>query len=459
MRASAVIEKAGIPVVAVIASGFMPLAELAASVLGVTATPIAQFPGVILTQTETEFREKVAGPVADGIVRGFVERPAPAASPGDPRERDPQPTDIVFRGDLDEVLEHFHARDWSDGLPIVPPTHDRVERFLAHSDRSPHELIGPMPAERRGATAWTVAVNGVMAGCRPEYFPLLLAIVDAITDPDYQLEHAGSTPGWEPLVIVSGPIVEELGFNSAGGAMRIGRQANSSVGRFLRLYLRNVGGLRIPPGTTDKASIGYNFNVALAENDAAVRDLGWPPFRVDRGFGLADSVVTVQSVMAHSAPIYSRGGFARLHLEVIARMISHAIGPWVFAGAGYGGWFPLLVLSPSVAKVLARDGIDKDAIRRFVAANARVEAGWAERFAHEIGMDEFSFAAEVARGRIPPEYAASTDPDRLVSQIPWPDQLAIVVAGDPERNQSRAYVNQQRQGTPTSRVIRGSLRR
>ena len=194
------------------------------------------------------------------------------------------PRAIVFRGTLHEVQEYFHQNLWSDGLPIIPPTLEDVEAFLKFTDRPPGEVLGICLPEYREATIWNIAVNGVMAGCRPEYMPLLIATVEAITDPFFHLEDGGATPGWEPLIIVNGPIVKDLDFNSGSGVMSVGRQANTSIGRFLRLYMRNVAGQRIPPGDTDKARIGYTFNVAMAENEDAVNEIGWALFSADRGF-------------------------------------------------------------------------------------------------------------------------------------------------------------------------------
>jgi hypothetical protein len=172
---------------------------------------------------------------------GLTPAPAPAADAGT------APRDIVFTGTLDEVQEHFYERRWSDGLPIIPPTLDRVERFLRFTEREPDEVLGVTPPANRQATVWNVAVNGVMAGCRPEYMPILLAVVEAIVDPAYKVEDAGSTPGWESLIVLSGPIIKELGFNSGQGVMRVGKQANTSIGRFLRLYLRNLAGFHHAP--------------------------------------------------------------------------------------------------------------------------------------------------------------------------------------------------------------------
>ena len=164
-----------------------------------------------------------------------------------------------------------------------------------------------MPQEGREASILSIAVNGVMAGCRPEYMPVLIAIIEAMCDPQYRIEDCGSTPGWEPVVIVSGPIVKQLDFNYGQGMMRVGRQANTSIGRFVRMYLRNICGFRIPPGAGDKGSIGQSFLVAMAEDEDSAREIGWPTYAEDRGFEAGENVVTVHSVVAITSPIYSGG--------------------------------------------------------------------------------------------------------------------------------------------------------
>src|SRR5690606_15768593 len=130
-----------------------------------------------------------------------------------PFEGEPGRKDIVFTGSFDEVNAYFLQQGWSDGLPIVPPTLEKIEAFLRHTDRSPDEVLGVMHPSLAAATVWDVAVNGVMAGCRPEYMPLLLAISDIMADPEYGMRHGGSTPGWEAMIIVNGPIREELGLD------------------------------------------------------------------------------------------------------------------------------------------------------------------------------------------------------------------------------------------------------
>src|SRR5207247_5127159 len=130
-----------------------------------------------------------------------------------------------------------------------------------------------------------------MAGCRPEYMPVLVALAEAMADPEYGVEHSGNTPGAETLIILNGSIVKELGFNYTQGVMRDGFQPNTSVGRFWRLYLRNVAGFL--PHRTDKGTFGNTWRVVIAENDDVIREIGWKPLSCDMGFAEGDSTVTI----------------------------------------------------------------------------------------------------------------------------------------------------------------------
>lgn len=199
MRAAAVVEKAGVPAVAIGAAGFESMGRAVARALGVSDIPIASYPGVILTDSEVEFRHKVLDTVApqvrDGLVARFSRRPADG-------EAEPDARAVFVDGSFDEVQEEMHRRGLSDGLPVVPPTAERVERFLAFTDRSPDEVLGILPPDLRPLSVWSVAAHGVMAGCRPEYMPVLLALGECLADPGFRLEDAGSTPGWEPLAVL-----------------------------------------------------------------------------------------------------------------------------------------------------------------------------------------------------------------------------------------------------------------
>jgi len=452
MRAVAAAERIGVPAVGLVSSGFATQAGAVGTALGLPTVRLATYPGVILTDDEATIVAKSREHLLPAVIESFVGSTGAASAPAaEAAAAEYRPREIVFSGTLDEVHDLFEERLWSDGLPIVPPTPDRVEAALAHTDRAPDEVLGVLLPESREATVYNVAVNGVMAGCRPEYLPVLIAAVEAIADPRFRVEDAGCTVGWEPMIIVSGPGAERLGFNTRQGALRVGVRANTSIGRFLRLYLRNVAGLRIPPGQTDKATLGATFNVALAEDEAAVAELGWPTMRDELGFGPSETVVAVQSVAGSSLPIYSSGATPDRHLDIIAQHIAGASGHWAFLGVKFLEWWPVLVMSPGVAGVFAAHGMSKDGVRVELADRARVSARTWDSFPEATGVDGFHLPSLIEQGWAPAAYAESEDPDRLIPAIPFPDRLAIVVAGDPGRNQSRYFVNNHAQGT---RVVR-----
>jgi hypothetical protein len=441
-------EKAGFPTVSIVTSGFLGQAQAVAQALGIQPLPVAEYPGVVATDSTEDLIKKVTGVVIDNIIKGLTEPVGQIVRP-----REPQPGDIVFTGTLDEVQEFFTRRLWTDGLPVIPPTLDRVEKFLRFTEKPPHKIIGNLLPENREATAWNIAVNGVMAGCRPEYMPILLAIVEAIADPEFRIQDAGSTPGWEPLIILNGPIIKELNFNYEAGVMRVGRQANTSIGRFLRLYMRNVAGLRIPPMSTDKATIGETFNVVLPENEDVVAELGWESFSVSRGFKRGENVVTAQSVVYASAPIASGGDKARDHLDTFVEVIGGAMAPWTHMAVNWGKFYPLLVISPSVARAIAREGLTKKDVARFMHENTKVSASSMERLAWQGGITVFDLRKMVEEKQIPQEYYESADPERMVPVFLRPDWIGVIVSGDAGRNRSRGYVQNHEQGPPVSRKI------
>jgi hypothetical protein len=451
MRAAAIAEKTGVTAVAIASTGFLIQAHAIGRALGIAHVPVVEYPGTIPMDSEATIRRKAREILTAGVIAGLSDgdgNGAPASGDG-VSAAEPAPREIVFRGDFDAIQDHFEDRMWGDGLPVVPPTLERVEKFLAHTPHAPDEILGVLAPDYREATVWSVAVNGVMAGCRPEHMPVLVAAVEAICDPEWRIQDAGSTPGWEPLIVLSGPVVERLGFNTGSGLMRMGNRPAASIGRFLRLYMRNVAGLRVPPGTTDKGSIGSSFNVALAEDEAQVRGVGWEPFRVDRGFTRDDDVVTVQSVVALSPPIYTGGERPEAHLEMLAYFLGTTCNPWVFTALMYRKWSPLLLLSPSAAKVISDAGWGKDDIRAYLFEHASIEARWLEIYPYYVGAGETGdIRTFLADGTAPPRWDRERVPVLLK-----PEWVNIVVAGDPGRNQSRFYVNNHEQGFPVSRAV------
>ena len=288
LRASALVERAGIPTASLLCEAFQRQGELTAQAIGVPGMRSAKVLGHPDVQTAEELRANFVSVTVDEVVRaltGSVNGHALADAEED------RPREIVASGTLDEIDDFFYKREWSDGLPFTPPTIERVERFLRYTDLAPDLSLGVMPPEHRRATVWSVAVNGVMAGCRPEYMPVLIAVAEALADPDYGVEHSGNTPGAEALVILDGPIVKELGFNFEQGALRDGFRANTSVGRFVRLLTLNVAGFI--PHKTDKGTFGNTWRVVLAENEGFLRSIGWDSLCSDVGFASGENVATV----------------------------------------------------------------------------------------------------------------------------------------------------------------------
>ncbi|MBI4330222.1 MAG: hypothetical protein HY673_02940, partial [Chloroflexi bacterium] len=359
MRASAIVEKSGIPTVSLVGDGFVSTGQLAASGLGMPNLPMSAYPGHINVHSAAKRQENVATVVVDQVVKGLTVQPEEpkAKAPAEPQLRD-----VVFRGTLEEVNRVFYENEWSDGLPIIPPTLDIVQRFLRCSVRSAADVIGVLLPDKREATVWNVAVNGVMSGCRPEYMPVLVALVEAMCDPRFGQEHLGCTPGPEVLITINGPIIKDLDFNYEQGALRVGFQANTSIGRFWRLYLRNVAGFL--PHKSDKATFGGTWRVVLAENEDAVARIGWEPMSVDQGFKAGDNVITVTSCPSTDS-VASVGdseatdplGRAR---DILDRLAARLVDLNVYTA---GNRRPQILISPCIAEVIAKGGFSKQGMK------------------------------------------------------------------------------------------------
>ena len=446
MRASVAAEKAGYPTTSILLTGFLEQGKVVAQALGMQNLALAEYPGIPTMDSKEELYKKVSNTVVNNIIAGFARQVKDIAQSSEPEQRD-----IVFEGSLDEIHNHFHKNHWTDGLPIIPPTLDRIEKFLKFTERRSDEIIANLLPENREATVWNVAVNGVMAGCRPEYMPILLAAVEAIAEPEFRIQDAGSTPGWEPIIILNGPIIKQLEFNYETGVMRVGRQANTSIGRFLRLYMRNIAGLR--PGSFDKGSIGTTFKVVLPENEDVIEELGWESFSVSRGFNHGDNVVTVQSVVSESDSVATGGEKAVDHLQTFVEIIGTALSARTEVNLFYGKSYPLIVVSPSVARFIAKEGLTKKDIKQYLYDNTKISVKSMERLAHQGGLTSFDLCKLVEEGILPKNYCESMDPDRMVPVFIRPDWIGVVVSADPGRTRCRGYAQNHEQGPPISKKV------
>src|SRR5437867_6522491 len=190
-----------------------------------------------------------------------------------------------------EAVEAYFERGWTDGLPVVPATADAVQAFLHAAGRKPGDVVLREATRRRSITAEKVAINAVMAGCRADYMPVLLAALEAMADPAFTLHGAiTSTGGSATLVVVNGPIRHRLGFNAGGNVFGPGWRSNATVARAIRLITLNCLGAQ--PGVLDRSTQGhpgkYTYCIAELEEESP-----WAPLHVERGFARETSAVTV----------------------------------------------------------------------------------------------------------------------------------------------------------------------
>jgi hypothetical protein len=266
--------------------------------------------------------------------------------------------------DVFAVSEYFYRRGCTDGLPVVPPTPEAVDRMLAWTDRPRDEVVARLAPRWGLATVEKIAVNAVMAGCRPEYLPVLIAAVEALAAEEFNLYGIqATTHPVAPLLIVNGPIARELELNAGHNAFGPGNWANATIGRAIRLILLNVGGAT--PGELDKATQGQpsKYSYCVAENEEANP---WGPLHVERGLRPEDSAVTV---IGAENPHNINDHESNTALG-ICTTIAFSIAQVGSNNAKRRGE-PAILFGPEHAATVAGDGWDKRRIREFLFETAR----------------------------------------------------------------------------------------
>jgi hypothetical protein len=303
---------------------------------------------------------------------------------------------------LTAAYEYAYAQGWTDGLPIIPPTPEAVARFVAASERDADELIGLLPPRKGRATVEVIAVNAVMAGCRPEYMPVIIAALEGLTDPGFPLEFIQVTTNpMTPFLLINGPIRQRLDINSGTGCLGPGWRANATIGRAIRLILQNVGGAL--PGVYSKASFAspLRYSYVCGENE---EDNPWTPFHVDQGFDRLDSTVTVFKASNYC----NISGGEGVGPDEILRQIASNMPPMYGGGDG-----ALLLLGVNHARSLYEAGVSKGHIQERLWAQAR--------------LPEDHFAADFAAM----ERAAGRGAEGMIWRTQGPERIHVVVAGGP----------------------------
>lgn len=299
-----------------------------------------------------------------------------------------------------KAYEHAYEQGWTDGLPIIPPTGELVQKFVAASGRDGQQSVAVVPPRRGQATVEVIAVNAVMAGCRAEYMPVVIAAVEALTDPSFPLELMQVTTNpMTPLLLLNGPIRRQLDINYGAGCLGPGWRANATIGRAVRLILLNVGGAL--PGIYSKSSFAspLRYTYVLGENE---EENPWSPFHVDQGFAPEDSTVTV----FRATNYVNISGGEGVGPEEILRHVATALPPMYLGGEG-----AMLLLGVNHARSLYDAGLTKQEIQQQLWECAVVPE---DHFAADF------VAAERAAGRTGPG---------VVRRTRMPEQMYVVVAG------------------------------
>ena len=294
-------------------------------------------------------------------------------------------------GDYDDEVEVCFERGWTDGLPVIPPTDVRVLRMLQGTTRKPDEVVGLIPPNLAPCTVEKVAINAVMAGCKPEYMPVVLASIEAALEPVFTLHGLLATTYFSsPIIIVNGPVARRIGMNSGLNALGQGNRANATIGRALQLIVRNVGGGR--PGEADRATRGGpgKYTFCFAEDES---DTGWQPLSVSRGFAPGVSTVTLFQGEGVQGFVDQRSRAP----DELARSLAMGLNAIGHPKMALSQW-AVLVLSPEHYALFAEAGWDRARIEREIHAATEREGDDLIAGAHGVGE---GMPASVAGQKVP----------------------------------------------------------
>ena len=300
----------------------------------------------------------------------------------------------------EQVLETFYQKGWTDGLPVVPPTEEKVLAFLGAAGLAPDEILGAIPERNRIFTAEKVAVNAVMAGCLPEYFPVVVAAVRGISRPEFGLHGVcASTAGSGILMVVNGPVASAIGLNNGQNLMGPGNRANATIGRAVRLVLYNLAGREF-----DRSTLGHpgKYTYCISENETS----SWKPLHVMRGLTKETNAVTLFAAEGPNQ-IQNHGGLKPENiLNTIADRM-RALGSFNMGGDCECA----LIICPEHYESLRKDGWTKEGVREFLYANA------------------YRPLADLKRGGLNESPLEREDEERMVRAVSSPDHILLIMAG------------------------------
>ena len=361
----------------------------------------------------------------------------PKARSSDSGQRKPYPaTRFTVKGGEDEIAAYLLGRKWTDGLPVVPPTPARVEAMLKGTSLSPDTVIGEVPPRNGVLTVELAAVYSVMAGCKPEYLPVVIAACQALLDPMHEFREATTTTNQcGMLILVSGPIVKELGIRTGSGLFgpEPGNTANATIGRAVNMITDILGGSTPAPAGKDGSQFGLPGSYTMCAGEDADLNPWGRTIAVQQGFTNDDNIVTVFETRSYINLNLHHNNNAEdlLHSMALTMAMTTGIGE-----SGYGctdAYKELLILGPEHTDTIVKDGWDFDKVSRYLWETARVDAG-----------DYF-----IRNGRKPPLCRAD-DPNPTV--LKSPDNLLIMVGGG--KGKHSMYLETTRYAPVSKKIVR-----
>jgi hypothetical protein len=431
--------------VTIAATSFLNLVKQTGRAEGLPELRSAEYPGTISLDSagtmHRYLREKTVPEIIEALTRPIEKRGIPAGT-GRGQER-------IFRGRLREVNDFFFSRGWTDGLAIIPPTPNLVEEFLQWTPLPPDAEVAILRPAFVRVTPWNIAVHGVMAGCRPAHMPILVAAVEAMGDPRYNLEQLGSTGGWNMFFVINGPIGKTLGIEN--GVSLVSRGANPVIGRALGLIRHNLAGHR--PGEVYMGTFGYFLPPVFAENEEALENMGWKPYHVDAGYDRETSTVTVGGTANWGYQMYPTGSEPERIAQLLAYDVARSGSPNHSVGQQES---PRLIftifMTPGVARVFAEAGYTKEKVKaaiwryaRYTLAEVDLESYYGahegQRETHQDFLRKGKLPERVIEmGKLPPWFPRVMEgEDATIPVAPSPNHLPILVCGDPTRNKSMTF--------------------
>ena len=428
-------EYIGIPSVMIAAPGFDTQAKTTAYNNGLPVLRVAVYPGAFASHTEEQLKQNTREVLWPQILEALL-TPITQEEIEENQQLEPaDPQEPVFSGTIDEVNE------FSDGMPIIPPTLDRVQEFMKYTDYRWNRTIAVLSPSYRSTLVWHVAVNGVMAGCKPEYMPLLIALTKAMTSGEFR-RTLGSTHAWIPYCWANGPVARQLGLDHGQG--QINEQANIAIGRFLNLAMLNLAGYYVKQDRM--GTFGYPVSWCLAEDDEACLRMGWNPYHVRQGLDLNESAITAASTLlwGNNMPPATTDG------EKIMQLLAWDITERCQLALGSGVQYThrAILMTEEVAAHLKDTYGTVDNLEDQLIATARrplYERAYAHYYANPgsaINPDHTSLEEymeqlqdeEDAEMTKTPEWYANDNAQMMTIPTMVKGETAFIITGDPSRN-------------------------